>query len=471
MQSVDIVSILLLFVLTCTFIAVFFTIEAILFKKKDRTTLMYIVSKYFQAAAVALLIIPEYSTNTTLIVLYNVLFFTGIAGEVYTIIAINSTRYKLHRNVLFGAVIFASLFNIVNLFMGFALAYRLLVVGIFTFSVYVYFALILLLKKETSKMQKVTGWISFVFSIPWGLRTYYVIMNFSTADVFNSNVLQITAYIGTIVFFSVLPMLYLLIFKEKNQQKLQEQYRKIASKNEKILSTNEQLKSLNATKDNFFRIIGHDLKGPIGQMIQLSEIFEENYVDMSDETLLMLIKSMKESSIRGIKLLENLLDWARSQTGDILFNPEPVIISELIIGNKELLEEQAKIKNVRINTFDLYEGKVTIDRNMINTVIRNLLSNAIKFTRTNGNIEIRNSIDKNNLIVSVKDNGLGMSDNDSSKLFKVGMERTSVGTNNEIGTGIGLILCKEFIDKHNGSIWVNSKLGEGSTFYFSIPIK
>lgn len=470
MQPIDIVSILFLFVLTCTFVAIFFTFDAILFKKKDRTTLMYIASKYIQAISVAILIVQGYSTNTTLIIWYNLLFFAGIAGEVYTIITIYTARKKLHRTVLSVAVFIASFYNIINVLLDFPLAYRLLVVGLFTFGLYAYFALVMLLKKDISKMQKVTGWISLVFSIPWGLRTYYVIMNFSTAEVLSTNILQTIAYVGTIVFFSVLPMLYLLTIKEKDQQKLQEQYKKIVLQNDEILVANEQLKALNATKDKFFKIIGHDLKGPIVQMIQLSELFEDSYTDVNDKKMPTLIRAMRESSVRGFKLLENLLDWARSQTGDISFNPEPVFIMGLILGNIELIKEQAEAKSITVKTIDLYEGKVTIDRNMINTVIRNLLSNAIKFTRMNGEVEIRNCVDKNNLIVSVKDNGIGMSGEDCSRLFKIGREHIAVGTNNETGTGIGLVLCKEFIDKHNSSIWVESKKGEGSVFYFSIPI-
>ena len=183
--------------------------------------------------------------------------------------------------------------------------------------------------------------------------------------------------------------------------------------------SNEQLKASNAAKDSFFRIIGHDLKTPIGQTIQLFQLFEDKYITLSDEELIPLVKAIKNSSVRGFKLLENLLDWARSQTGDISFNPEPVLISELITGSIELLEEQAKTKNIKISVIDLYEGKVAVDRNMINTVVRNLLSNAIKFTRANGEIEIRTHKDKDNLIVSVKDNGIGMSDDVCSKLFKL----------------------------------------------------
>lgn len=300
-------------------------------------------------------------------------------------------------------------------------------------------------------MQSVIGWIALIFVLINISKGIYTVFFKYEIPVYTNIPIQILMALIWLIIAYAFPLLFLFTIKEQD---------------------NRELLELNITKDKFFRIIGHDLKGPIGQMIQLSQLIEENYENLNDEKqLLTFIKAMKESSIRGFKLLENLLDWARSQTGSISFSPEPFSISKLIKENIELLEKQAETKNIQINLSNLYEGTVTADRNMINTVVRNLLSNAIKFTYTNGIIEIDSNVEKENIVISVKDNGQGMLCEDCNKIFKIDSGHTTVGTNNEKGTGIGLILCKEFIDKHNGSIWVESKQGEGSTFKFSIPLK
>jgi signal transduction histidine kinase len=259
-----------------------------------------------------------------------------------------------------------------------------------------------------------------------------------------------------------------LLVKEKTE-KLEIINRKLESTNNKLEESRDRLMELNRAKDKFFRIIGHDLKGPIGQMIQFSELIEENYKELSEEKLLPFIKAMRESSIRSFKLLENLLDWARSQTGSISFKQVSFSMADLIRDNVDLLIRQAEVKEITIDIIGLDERFVSADKNMLNTVIRNLITNAIKFTKTGGRIEIQSQKFKNKYFVSVKDNGVGLSSEDKGQLFRLDSGYTTLGTNNEKGTGIGLILCKEFVERHKGKIWVESTLGEGSVFMFTIP--
>jgi len=228
-------------------------------------------------------------------------------------------------------------------------------------------------------------------------------------------------------------------------------------------------RDLNASKDKFFRIIGHDLRNPIGQMIQISELLEKKSKELSEEEQLRFIKLLKESSIRGFKLLENLLEWAMSQTGAIKFKPESTSLYDIINENIGLLSENAKNKNIQIlNTIDNHI-RIHADKNMINTVIRNLLSNAIKFSFLNGKVEITSHSQSNHTNILIQDYGKGMTKSESMKLFKIDTVFSTTGTNNEKGTGIGLIICKEFIDKHNGRISVESKINKGSKFIVSIP--
>lgn len=470
MDRIDIPTVLLLFVITCTSIAIFFTIDAIVLKKKDRTTLMYIASKFSQALAIGMLLFNGYYGNPPLIIAHNVFYLLGFTGELYVILSFNSIRKKVHGFVFISVILVAGLYNIWNVSFHPVLTYRILVIGLFTLFIFFYFGFAMLLKKDKRRMIMVTGWVSFVFSIPWGLRTYYTLMHSSTVEILSSNVFQTPAYIGNIVFFTILPMLYLFISKEQDQHKLREQYSQIAVQNDEISQVNVELKELNATKDKFFKIMGHDLKSPIGQMINVFQLIQDEYEELTSEKILNLIQSMKETSVRGLKLLENILEWARSQTGDISFKSEPVSIAELIQENIELFEEQTESKHIQIKTSGLYQKPVLMDRNMIRTVVRNLLSNAIKFTREQGEIEISSRIEGEKLIVSIQDNGVGMSEEDCGKLFHIDAQHTTLGTNDEKGTGLGLILSKEFMDRHRGAIWIKSKPGEGSVFSFSVPL-
>lgn len=240
---------------------------------------------------------------------------------------------------------------------------------------------------------------------------------------------------------------------------------------ELIKTQNEELKKLNATKDKFFRIIGHDLKSPISQIIQLSDLLVNQFNDYSEEEIKSFVGYMKESSITTFKLLENLLDWARSQTNSITFNPAFTKIK--CIGDEcvSLLKENAIAKKITIHNNFNEEIEVKIDQNMISTVIRNLISNAVKFTNEGGTIELEANKKHDVIEISVKDNGVGMRRDDCEKLFKIESGNTSLGTNKEKGTGIGLILCREFVERHNGKIWAESEPDMGSKFTFSIPVE
>lgn len=231
----------------------------------------------------------------------------------------------------------------------------------------------------------------------------------------------------------------------------------------------EKLIELNATKDKFFRIIAHDLKSPFNSIIGLTDLIMKRTEDFSPDKIKEFMGLLHSTSTTTYKLLENLLTWARSQSGAIPYSPEKMSLKYVVLDNITLLNNSAKNKGISlIEQIDDTE-MVFADRNMITTVVRNLLSNAIKFTPENGIIKVNSIHSDNEMIISVEDNGVGMSLKNQNKLFRIDMHHTTQGTNDEKGTGLGLILCKEFIDKHNGRIWVESEVGKGSTFKFSIP--
>lgn len=234
----------------------------------------------------------------------------------------------------------------------------------------------------------------------------------------------------------------------------------------------EELKELNATKDKFFSIIAHDLINPLGTFRDMARLLYDEYDTFNEAERKEFLVSIKESSKQVYVLLENLLEWSRSQRGLIKFNPDQVDLHIICQNAVYLLNLTSKNKHIEILNNIPINTNVFADANLINTVLRNLISNAVKFTPYGGLIEIgllENNISKDYTTIFVKDNGVGLEQDSIRKIFKIDNEQTSLGTSGEKGTGIGLILCKEFVDKHNGKIWVESKVGNGSTFYVSLP--
>lgn len=235
---------------------------------------------------------------------------------------------------------------------------------------------------------------------------------------------------------------------------------------------NQKLKDANFTKDKFFSIIAHDLRSPFTSILGFSRLLNEEYNDFSDDDRKMMIKQILSSTESTFQLLDNLLTWARSQLGRTTFNPESLEIESLIVETLNQSIPQARIKGITLKALVSEKTKVTADVNMIRTVLRNLISNAIKFSYEGSIVTVSAVREKERITVTVTDSGTGIEPKTLKALFSLDEKVTSVkGTANEKGTGLGLILCKEFIEKNGGSIAVTSKVGEGSKFSFCLPVR
>jgi signal transduction histidine kinase len=243
---------------------------------------------------------------------------------------------------------------------------------------------------------------------------------------------------------------------------------------EEILATQERLSIANAAKDKFFSIIAHDLKNPVYNLISLSDFLMQNIDIWKIDKIKEFVKYINDSSKQGFNLLENLLVWSRSQTGKITINPVTFNLNEIIRDNLYLHKNSAISKNIDLFSINCNESFVIADVNMISTVVRNLISNAIKYTSEGGKITISCSIEKADnkqfRRVSVKDTGVGIAKKDIHKLFAIDNNFSTPGTRDEKGTGLGLILCHEFVEKNGGKIWVESEVGKGSNFIFLVPM-
>jgi len=232
---------------------------------------------------------------------------------------------------------------------------------------------------------------------------------------------------------------------------------------------NVELTQLNATKDRFFSIIAHDLKGPLNTLSSFSSLLINHFEHLSAEEIKGLAADTEKSIKNLMALLENLLTWARSQTGVLEFKPEKLDLGQVVQSNVDLLKQTAEKKEITLACqidADLY---VWADANSVNTVLRNLISNALKYTRAGGKVSVRASEWKDAAEIAVADTGIGMEPKTMKGLFTIENKTSLKGTANETGTGLGLILCKDFVEKNHGTMHVHSVIDQGSTFSFTLP--
>jgi signal transduction histidine kinase len=242
-------------------------------------------------------------------------------------------------------------------------------------------------------------------------------------------------------------------------------------KNIKIAESEHELRQINAAKNKFFSIIAHDLKNPLHTVMGYSYLLSKDFDRFSDDERRKFATDINQSTNNIFRLLQNLLEWSRSQTGRLVVIPQEIKLSRIVKNATNVLHPLAENKNIKIENQIDQELTVYADPQMIETVIRNLVSNAIKFTPENGLIEISARQTGELIEFCVKDSGVGISEEDAKNLFQIDSKVKRKGTNDEDGSGIGLILCKEFVDRNHGKIWVESTFPKGSSFFFTIPTK
>lgn len=239
---------------------------------------------------------------------------------------------------------------------------------------------------------------------------------------------------------------------------------------EQLNNANEEQKELIATKDKLFSIIAHDLKNPFSALMGLSELLVSNVDKYPPERIKEFVQNIHETSSQAYALLENLLEWSRLQTGRLTPRPKRIQPSYVIQDVMQLIQENAHSKNIELHTDVLCDDYVFADPNMLQTIIRNLVTNALKFTYEGGKVTVGTFEYGDHLLFQVSDTGFGIESKHLDELFNVDCKLSKPGTAEEKGTGLGLVLCKEFVEANHGKIWVDSEPGEGSIFQFTIPL-
>ncbi len=236
-----------------------------------------------------------------------------------------------------------------------------------------------------------------------------------------------------------------------------------------LMEAHRKLKQLNETKDKFFSIIAHDLKSPFTSLMGFSKLLVTEIENKNFNNVAEYAQIIHDVTTQTLTLLNNLLEWSLTQTGMVTFDPEKINIAELSNKLINYFNNLAQSKKITISFTIDSDIELFADENMLTTIIRNLVSNALKYTSKGGVITISATVDNNETKFSIMDTGIGINSEDLEKLFKIEDTISTLGTNNEKGTGLGLILCKNFIERHNGKIWVESEFGKGSIFNFTIP--
>ncbi|WP_177219156.1 sensor histidine kinase [Lutibacter maritimus] len=316
--------------------------------------------------------------------------------------------------------------------------------------IYAFSAYILLTKKGKTKIQYLTGYIFTLASILLLVRAIGAQLEVSVA-LFSTSYMLVIPLIFFLILNLIIPLLLIFILKEKDNLKLSE---------------------LNKSKDKFFSIIAHDLRGPLGGLQQIGELLWLN--NISDEKRDQLTKSLYQNSKLTFNLLDNLLKWANTNAGLIIYKPYKLNFREIVLNNVRLFNSQVKLKNIKLSCNFEKDLFVYADYDMVDTVIRNLISNAIKFTPINGKIDIiidKIDVAQNTCTIAIIDNGIGITKETLLKVFEINSIVSTFGTNKEKGTGLGLKLCKEFLTINKGNIKIESHLEKGTKVYLTLPIE
>ncbi|MGL1886946.1 MAG: HAMP domain-containing histidine kinase [Reichenbachiella sp.] len=247
---------------------------------------------------------------------------------------------------------------------------------------------------------------------------------------------------------------------------------KQVQKNETLLlEAKSELEQANAAKDKFFSILSHDLKGSFSSALGLSKLMHDRFDQTDPKELKSYSEMLYRSCDNTQNLLNSLLEWSRTQTGSLKFRPELIDFNKILDETLVILSNIAEEKSISI--INKVEASIPLfaDHHMIKSILRNIISNSLKFTREGGTITVNSMTNVNHLTISIADTGVGMSPITLSKLFELDSKISEPGTNNEKGTGLGLLLVKEFTDQHQGRIWVESEEGQGSQFHIELPLK
>lgn len=456
MPELDVRTLFYLFAVSNFIIVLFFLAYIIQNKAKISVINIYLIARVLFTLVWLLFSLRGIISNFYTIAIANVLFLFGMAYEIYAIIRAThsfDTRHFTKYNTI--PLLFSIIFI---LFISHPEKTRVIIASTIIFVFYFTSGIVLVTRKSGTRIQKLAGYILFIVALLFSSRAILGGLG-QNLELFTTNKLQIISYISLYIVSLIWVTVLLLILKEADN-------RQIAEDNRKLLELHQK-------KNRFFSIIAHDLKSPIASLSGLGEALLIHHNEIPAKDREELINSITSASKNTFNLLENLLQWALSETGEIIVNPSEIRIKRIIEDTISLLQENINQKQIKIEVKVSDNDEAYADFNMISTVIRNLLSNAVKFSNDNGVIIInsKNKIKENIIEINITDNGVGIPEEITNNLLDIESTYSTKGTRDESGTGLGLKLCVEFMRRNKGEISLKSELGNGSTFIIELPCR
>ncbi|MDO9037955.1 MAG: HAMP domain-containing sensor histidine kinase [Lutibacter sp.] len=455
MIDIDVKTLFLFSAATNIFIISLFVTYVILYKVKNPIINIFMLARVLGIIFLMMLSLREGLPKPIGIIINTTVILFVVFYEIYCISFIERKFDSKHFKRFLLIPLFLSI--ILSFFSTASVSNRMAVVSLSAAIIYAFIAYTLLTEKGKTKIQHITGYLLVLISFVLLMRSLGAFLGVGIEMTSTKYMLVIPLAIFLILNF-IIPLLLLFILKEID--------------NKIIENDNVKLLELNKNKDKFFSIIAHDLRGPLGSLQQIGELLWLNKI--SEEKREKLTDALYQNSKNTFSLLDNLLKWANANSGLIVYKPSKISLHKIVLNNIRLFNAQVRLKNLTLHCNFDSELFVYADFDMIDTVIRNLISNAIKFTPTGGKIIIiLDKIDEinNTCTIAIVDNGIGLRKDSQLKVFEIDNLVSTLGTDKEIGTGLGLKLCKEFLTINKGSIWIENNENNGTSVFISLPIE
>lgn len=459
MWDIDLKTLFVLLVAGNLFIILFFIIYIRLYHSRIQKLNKYAVARFLQSITWLTYALNYRNLDPLTMGISMIPLAFGVALEAYCLLTANQNFTKQRFIFLFSV---ALVFSVSYLLVCNTPMYRVIVASSFLSFFYFYIWVNFSLDKFRTKMQRVSGWLGFVTGALFISRALNTILLKVDLVIYSQLYFNVLAGLGLFIITFSWPLIFLFINKEFDAAT-------IITKDKQILKTNRQLQRMNLAKDRFFSIISHDLRSPISSIVGILDLTEDeiknrNYKNLSNLNL-MAHQAAKES----FDLLDNLLQWSLLQSGKNSISLKTINLENMIDHITKLLHISLDKKAISFQKTIVKNLSIIADKSMLEMTIRNLISNAIKFTPQNGLITLNAFQNKDKIRIEIQDTGIGISSENIKKLFKIESNYSSEGTNKEKGTGLGLVLCKEFIERNRGTIEVKSEIGKGSIFSIILP--
>ncbi len=453
-MDIDIKTLFFLFSAGNFFIVFFFSLYILLYKNIKPIINLFLIAKTLISLQWLLLALRNSIPDFYSIALANVLYIFGYFYEIYCIAFANQSFDRKRFIPLILIPISTSL-----LFLAFLSApenTRVIIASLIITIYYMGGGLFLVLARSKTKVQRLIGSLYVVVSLLFLSRALWAGFADNTTELYTNNNIQIISYTFFFLVSFSGAIVLLLILKEKDE--------------EQITKDNLKLRELNINKDKFFSIIAHDLKGPLRNLSQLGELLLIQQDEKNKQEEQKIINHIIQSAKGTFNLLDNLLKWANSSSGRMVYNPQMISVNKMVEEYFLIFKGKAESKKIALQNDLPPNLEVFADYDMFHTLIRNLISNAVKFTPESGEINIKSQVINDRMVsIGVIDTGVGIAQDYIIHLFDIDSKHTTLGTNQEKGSGLGLKLCKEFVEKNKREIWVKSEINVGTEFWFSVP--